>query len=94
MIQQGEHMSKRIGFAFAVAVVGGLTVWPPTIAGLGAAGDYGTLTTVHEKFQKIRRPQVMDALDFDHRLVRPWSRDPGLYLDAFRRTPFLTCRCS
>ena len=30
----------------------------------------------------------MDALDFDHRIMRPWSRDPALYLDAVRRTPF------
>ncbi len=30
----------------------------------------------------------MDALDFDHRVMRPWSRDPAVYLDAVRRTPF------
>lgn len=31
---------------------------------------------------------AMNALDFDHRVMRPWSRDPGLYLDTVRRIPF------
>lgn len=30
----------------------------------------------------------MNGLDFDHRVVRPWQRDPGLYVDAIQRTPY------
>jgi hypothetical protein len=30
----------------------------------------------------------MNGLDFDHRVVRPWQRDPGLYVDAVRRAPY------
>src|SRR3982750_1850623 len=33
------------------------------------------------------RAQI-DAVDFDFRVMRPWSRDPGLYLDAVKRLPF------
>ena len=29
----------------------------------------------------------LNGLDFDHRVVRPWQRDPGLYVDAIRRAP-------
>jgi hypothetical protein len=29
----------------------------------------------------------MNGLDFDHRVVRPWQRDPGLYVDLIRRAP-------
>jgi len=31
---------------------------------------------------------TMDALDFNHLVLRPWSRDPMLYLDVVRRIPF------
>ena len=31
----------------------------------------------------------LNGLDFDHRVVKPWARDPGLYVDAIRR-PALT----
>lgn len=34
------------------------------------------------------RVQV-DALDFDHRVSRPWARDPGLYVDLVRRAPYV-----
>ncbi len=30
----------------------------------------------------------LNGLDFDHRVVRPWQRDPGLYVDAARRAPY------
>jgi hypothetical protein len=30
----------------------------------------------------------LNGLDFDHRVVRPWQRDPGLYVDAIRRAPY------
>jgi hypothetical protein len=30
----------------------------------------------------------LDGLDFDHRVVRPWARDPGLYVDAIARLPY------
>jgi hypothetical protein len=30
----------------------------------------------------------LDGLDFDHRIVRPWARDPGLYVDAIARIPY------
>ena len=30
----------------------------------------------------------LNGMDFDHRVVRPWQRDPGLYVDAIRRTPY------
>jgi hypothetical protein len=30
----------------------------------------------------------LNGLDFDHRVVRPWLRDPGLYVDAIRRAPY------
>jgi hypothetical protein len=30
------------------------------------------------------------GMDFDHRVVRPWARDPGLYVDAVRRVPYAT----
>ena len=29
----------------------------------------------------------MNGLDFDHRVVKSWQRDPGLYVDAVRRAP-------
>jgi hypothetical protein len=29
----------------------------------------------------------LNGLDFDHRVVRPWQRDPGLYVDLIRRAP-------
>lgn len=30
----------------------------------------------------------LNDLDFQHRVVRPWQRDPGLYVDAVRRAPY------
>ncbi len=30
----------------------------------------------------------MNALDFDHRVTRPWARDPHLYVDLVRRAPY------
>lgn len=30
----------------------------------------------------------LNGLDFDHRVVRPAQRDPGLYVDAIRRAPY------
>ena len=30
----------------------------------------------------------LNGLDFDHRVVRPWQRDPGTYVDAIRRAPY------
>lgn len=30
----------------------------------------------------------LNGLAFDHRVVRPWQRDPGLYVDAIRRAPY------
>ena len=30
----------------------------------------------------------LNGLDFDHRVVRPWQRDPGLYVDVIRRAPY------
>ncbi len=30
----------------------------------------------------------LNALDFEHRVTRPWSRDPIYHLDFFRRLPF------
>lgn len=30
----------------------------------------------------------LNGLDFDHRVVRPWQRDPGLYVDLIRRAPY------
>lgn len=29
----------------------------------------------------------MNALDFDHRVTRPWERDPNVYVDLIRRAP-------
>ncbi len=31
---------------------------------------------------------MLNELDFDHRVVRPWQRDPGLYVDVIRRFPY------
>ncbi len=36
---------------------------------------------------RIVRAQ-MDALEFEHRLLRPWSRDPGLYVDLLRSVAY------
>lgn len=30
----------------------------------------------------------LNDLEFQHRVVRPWQRDPGLYVDAIRRAPY------
>jgi hypothetical protein len=30
----------------------------------------------------------LNGMDFDHRVVRPWARDPDLYVDAIRRTAY------
>lgn len=30
----------------------------------------------------------MDALDFEHRVLRPWSRDPGFYVDLLRTVAY------
>jgi hypothetical protein len=30
----------------------------------------------------------LNGLDFDHRVVRSWQRDPGLYVDLIRRAPY------
>jgi hypothetical protein len=32
----------------------------------------------------------LNGLDFDHRVVRPWARDPGTYVDAISRVPYTT----
>lgn len=34
----------------------------------------------------------LDALDFDYRVLRPWSRDPGLYVDMARDVAFAALR--
>ena len=126
-------MSKRLGTGLIAAGVAAALVASHSVS-LGAAGDYATLTAIHQEFQT--RPTItagvpeyspadlsaqrnalrqlgarldaidphswpvpqqvddllvranMDALDFDHRIMRPWSRDPALYLDAVGRTPF------
>lgn len=31
----------------------------------------------------------LNAIDFDHRVSRPWARDPGLYVDLVRRAPYV-----
>lgn len=33
------------------------------------------------------RAQI-NALDFDHRVMKPWARDPNTYVDAVRRVPY------
>lgn len=30
----------------------------------------------------------LDGADFEHRVVRPWARDPGFWVDLVRRTPY------
>jgi len=30
----------------------------------------------------------LNDLDFDYRVVRPWSRDPSFYLDFFATLPY------
>ena len=30
----------------------------------------------------------MDELDFHHRVIKPWARDPGFYLDSIAQIPF------
>jgi hypothetical protein len=30
----------------------------------------------------------LNGLDFEQRIVRPWERDPGLYVDAIERAPY------
>ena len=32
----------------------------------------------------------LNGLDYDHRVVRPWARDPGTYVDAISRLPYVT----
>jgi hypothetical protein len=32
----------------------------------------------------------LNGLDYDHRVVRPWARDPGTYVDAISRVPYAT----
>jgi hypothetical protein len=31
---------------------------------------------------------ALDGLNFDHRVVRPWARDPGAYVDPIARIPY------
>jgi hypothetical protein len=31
----------------------------------------------------------LNGLDFDHRIVKPWARDPGAYVDAISRLPYV-----
>ena len=31
----------------------------------------------------------LNDLDFEHRVLRPWSRDPGLYVDMVREVPYV-----
>ena len=44
--------------------------------------------SVSEKIDYLLVRARMDGADFQHRVVRPWARDPGLWVDAVRRTPY------
>jgi uncharacterized protein (DUF885 family) len=41
---------------------------------------------VPDKVDYLLVKAQMNALDFDHRVLRPWARDPNTYVDLVRRT--------
>lgn len=44
---------------------------------------------IAEKVDYLLVRAEMDRLDFGFRVLRPWSRDPGLYVDMVREIPYI-----
>jgi len=47
-----------------------------------------TAWTVPEKIDYLLVRAQLNELDFDHRVLRPWARDPGVYVGAVQRVAF------
>lgn len=43
---------------------------------------------VSDRIDRLLVRAQLNAGDFEHRVVRPWARDPGLWVDLVRRTPY------
>src|SRR5690348_10176596 len=45
--------------------------------------------TVSQKIDYLLVRSQLDKLEFDFRVLRPWARDPGLYVDMVREIPYV-----
>lgn len=80
------------------AVSGGVPDYSPTamaarqqaLAGLRARLDAidPSAWPVADRVDYVLVRVQMNALDFEHRVTRPWERDPNVYVDAIRRAPY------
>ncbi len=70
--------------------------WQRGLAELRAR--HGRFTTrdwpVSDRIDHILVGVQLDALDFDLRVLKPWTRDPGHWVDLVAATPYLTARAA
>lgn len=45
--------------------------------------------TISQKIDYLLVRSQLDKLEFDFRVLRPWARDPGLYVDMVREIPYV-----